>query len=1114
MKTFIFFLFLLTVVCLSGCNSVATNPDFERSNQRLTQQNRLLGEDIESYRLNDAPAASYSYNSQQSTLFSNAWPMADQTSSQTSQKSTVRRHIEGGHLAAPPLPLPSLEITSPTRLSTNRETGVKAPATQVASLGFFSDSISESQMSQTTSQRSVAEKTRPVDSEEAPKSTSKKVPKTVATEQRQTTQPAKQQPRKSQTKKTAMSEVKQIIARIVAQIRQKANRSGKKTISRKNDLWHRIRKGYGLPDIDNVQIQNEIAEYLLYPSYFEKIATNASPFLYHIVEELEKRHMPLELALLPAIESRYQPTASSHKNAAGLWQFIPSTGKHYGLTRNEWYDDRGDSIASTRAALTYLQRLHRMFDGDWFLALAAYNYGPGNVRKAIQKSLKPKEPAEEPKETEPPKELADSTETSEPSETQKESGEPSEKSPVQQKPDSKKSKKASESATVAEQPTEEPTEPLKPDFWSLKLPKETREYVPKLLALSKIIANPEQYGIQLKTIANQPHLRRVRVKRQMELSLAAQLADMSEDEFKRLNARYIGSATVPKETYYLTLPIAKVRLFKQRLAKIPANVSLVQTTEPKAEAEQVATSSKTDDSKKTSTAETDSKFVTSKAATHQVREGESFWTIARQYGTTVGELRQLNPLESPFLKVGHLLKLPADVVTPAKAASTKEESDQSAEQVVTSSKTDDSKKTSTAETDSKSVTSKAATHQVREGESFWTIARQYGTTVGELRQLNPLESPFLKVGHLLKLPADVATPVKVASTKEEPSQLAEQVVTSSKTDDSKKTSTAETDSKSVTSKAATHQVREGESFWTIARQYGTSVAQLRQLNPLESSFLKVGHLLKLPADVATPVNEESADSNTTKPKAEHQSAEQVVTSSKTDDSKKTSTAETDSKSVTSKAATHQVREGESFWTIARQYGTTVAQLQLLNPLESSFLKVGHLLKLPADVATPVNEESADSNTTKPKAEHQSAEQVVTSSKTDDSKKTSTAETDSKSVTSKAATHQVREGESFWTIARQYGTTVAQLQLLNPLESSFLKVGHLLKLPSTEAAVKPKEVLKPGQKKIIHTVKSGENLWEIARHYQVTIDKLSQWNSLDKQDFLKSGQKLTIWLDET
>ena len=236
------------------------------------------------------------------------------------------------------------------------------------------------------------------------------------------------------------------------------------------DMWARIRSGYAIPDIDNALVAKHVQWYASRPDNLVRISSRASLYLYHVVKELENRGMPTELALLPVIESAFNPQALSTANAAGIWQFVPDTGKTFNLQQNMFKDERRGVLASTDAALTYLQRLYTMF-GDWQLALAAYNWGEGNVQKAIQKNRSLGKPT---------------------------------------------------------------------DFESLAelMPAETRNYVPRLQAVKNIIANPGQYGISLPTIDNQPYFTTVDKTSDIDLAVAAQLAEMSIDEFKALNPQF------------------------------------------------------------------------------------------------------------------------------------------------------------------------------------------------------------------------------------------------------------------------------------------------------------------------------------------------------------------------------------------------------------------------------------------------------------------------------------------------------------------------------------------------------------------------------------------------
>jgi membrane-bound lytic murein transglycosylase D len=265
------------------------------------------------------------------------------------------------------------------------------------------------------------------------------------------------------------------------------------------DVWGRIRKGFGIPDLENPLVNNQLQWYVARPDYIQRTTTRASRYLFHVVQELEKRNMPTELALLPFIESAFNPEALSSAKAAGMWQFIPSTGRDFNLKQSSFKDDRRDVLASTDAALTYLQKLYGMF-GDWQLALAAYNWGEGSVQRAINKNR------------------------------------------------------------AAGLPT---------DFNSLSalMPVETRNYVPKLQAVKNIIATPAQYNITLPKVDNQPYFVTIGKTRDIDIKVAAQLAELSVDEFKALNPQFNRPVITGDSDTQILLPQSNAAKFKTNLSK-------------------------------------------------------------------------------------------------------------------------------------------------------------------------------------------------------------------------------------------------------------------------------------------------------------------------------------------------------------------------------------------------------------------------------------------------------------------------------------------------------------------------------------------------------------------
>lgn len=262
-----------------------------------------------------------------------------------------------------------------------------------------------------------------------------------------------------------------------------------------SSLWERIRAGFAMNEIESALVARHEAWYLNHPEYTQRMIERSRLYLFYIVEEVEKRGMPMEVALLPMIESGFNPVAYSRAHAAGIWQFIPSTGKRYGLQQNWWFDGRRDVLAATRAALDYLQQLHAQFD-DWYLALAAYNWGENGVTRAISQNRARRKPT---------------------------------------------------------------------DYGNLHMPRETRNYIPKLQAVKNIIANPRGVGFTLEDIPDQPYFTTVTTPEHMDMQVAARLAEMSEDEFKSLNPGHNRPVITSNGSRTLLLPVDKAGVFNANL---------------------------------------------------------------------------------------------------------------------------------------------------------------------------------------------------------------------------------------------------------------------------------------------------------------------------------------------------------------------------------------------------------------------------------------------------------------------------------------------------------------------------------------------------------------------
>jgi membrane-bound lytic murein transglycosylase D len=405
------------------------------------------------------------------------------------------------------------------------------------------------------------------------------------------------------------------------------------------DVFDRIRAGFKLEDIESRQIDVQLAFFANNPAYLERVFGRAIPYLHHIVQEIEKRGMPLELALLPVVESAFEPYARSWATANGLWQFMPGTGERFGLKKDWWYDGRRDVLESTRAALDYLQYMHDEFFDDWLLAIAAYNCGEFRVQREVNKN----------------RALGKGV-----------------------------------------------------DFFSLSLPSETRAYVPKLMAMRRLVANPEDYGIAFSPIPNEPYFAKVETGGQLDLTLAAELAGITLDEVYELNPGFHRWATDPAGPHFLLLPRDTADAFKSNLELLSQDERV-------------------------------------RVSLHKVKPGESVASIAKKYKTQAIVVRDMNSLENGApLVVGSELRVPTAVVNlPAK--------------VMLAAARVDGGVGRTGR--------RAGVHVVRSGDSLWRIAKRNRMDVATLARLNGMgPGDTLRAGQKLVLNTRASASTKSAST--------------------------------------------------------------------------------------------------------------------------------------------------------------------------------------------------------------------------------------------------------------------------------------------------------------------------------------------------------------
>ena len=406
-----------------------------------------------------------------------------------------------------------------------------------------------------------------------------------------------------------------------------------------DDLWGRIKDGYAMPELKSSYVTNHTNWYAARPDYVLRMTQRSQKYLYHIVEEVQKRGMPTEIALLPMVESAFNPKAYSTSRASGIWQFIPSTGKNFGLKQNWWVDNRRGVTAATDAALTYLQKLHGMF-GSWDLALAAYNAGEGTVQRAINRNR---------------------------------------------------------------------NKGLPTDYESLVLPEETKNYVPKLQAIKNIMSNPEQYGIKVDAIPNRPYFTKVNAPQQIDVHLAAKLAEISFEEFTALNPEYNRPVATSKgNVHEILLPVSATQTFADNLSNY------------------------------------DKPLVNWQA--YHAKRGERMDHIASKFGINVAQLREANGMSS-----GKNVASSSTMLVPSSSTNDSNNVDDS-NQDENKIDTDSLENNSLATTDESDLSKKRViSYKAKRAENISKIAKKYGVNPKQLMAQNGLKSSKLKAGQVIKV---------------------------------------------------------------------------------------------------------------------------------------------------------------------------------------------------------------------------------------------------------------------------------------------------------------------------------------------------------------------------
>ncbi len=519
--------------------------------------------------------------------------------------------------------------------------------------------------------------------------------------------------------------------------------------SGKANLWLLLGKDLHLNHYSKrPEVKSRINWYMKNKGYLERVAERGSPYVYYILQEVKKRHMPSEIALLPIIESGYDPFAYSAAGAAGLWQMMPGTASGFSIRQNWWYDGRRDICASTNAALDYLQYLSDFFHGDWLLVFAAYNSGEGTVEDAVNYNKAHHKPT---------------------------------------------------------------------DFWHLNLPPQTKQYVPNLLAIATIVANPHHYHMKWPNTQFAPFLTIVPVGSQIDLAKAADLAGISIEELYRLNPGFSRWATDPNGDHLLLIPTNKAAQFKKNLVKLPQNQRV-----------------------------TWKRYI--------VKTGDNLGHIAHQYATSVSLIKEINNLESNIIHIGQALLIPrkktsfaSTVLNNIKRYLHHKRDLPGPNRIVHVVQPGDSlwqlahdynlkirdirfwnhltsRQTLTPGTElilwtqkrrivshSVKIRPYVSYHIVKAGDNLKAIAKHNHLTVNSLKKANKLNSNLIRIGQRLIIPPSIQ---KLGKSRE---------------------------------KTLSYSVKNGDSLIGIAHHFGLKGIQLKHFNKLTNDTLHIGQILKIPA---------------------------------------------------------------------------------------------------------------------------------------------------------------------------------------------------------------------------------------------------------------------------
>ncbi len=601
------------------------------------------------------------------------------------------------------------------------------------------------------------------------------------------------------------------------------------------ELYHRIRQGFSMPNINTSSVLHHQQWYLNHPESLRRMVERSSRYLHHIVEEIEKRGMPMELALLPMVESAYNPAAYSRSRASGLWQFIPATGKQYKLEQNWWLDARRDIIASTAAALDYLQYIYDLH-GDWHLALASYNWGEGAVGRAISKNK---------------------------------------------------------------------AQGLPTDYLSLSMPEETRQYVPKLQALKNIFSNPKALAnLNIRGVPNRPYFATVTKTANIDVKLAARLAEMPVQEFVALNPAH--NRPVIKSETPMVIPADKVDTFINNLE-----------------------------------AHEDSERPLASWQAYTLRSGETLEQVASRFGMTVATLKAVNGINGkPRLTPGQTL-----LVAGQEGSGAADLAGLPEPPVVAAAPEPARSPVQLRPTEPAQIPALASRiHVVRKGETLLRIAQRYGMSLRELQQTNQLRADRVTPGSKLAVVAPSA--VSQIASREAQRVAAGEAVS--------RPSASRTLAVATPERRTTHTVSKGETLLKVAQRYDMSLSELKQINKIRTDHVIPGTKLTVAAaSGAIASGRARTDLAESENKRGRTPVARLMLAKADNRAGPMATRRTEKPAASTgagakkaaKLAHYTIRRGDTLASIARQFRVDADDLLRWNRLPAGSIKAGQTLTI-------------------------------------------------------------------------------------------------------------------------------------------------------------------------